>query len=480
MNALRGMQDASSEPSQDGVVDNRAHIRQDVRVGVGLRIDPRVILNSQLLQLAQTELEAAIETELAENPALERLHDETEPISDERILKTIAPEELKPRSSDHEWVRSLPPGSTEETDWLDLAPSCDSLRDHLRGQLLATLPNHLHRLAEYLLWCIDDRGYLDAGLEEAALACDASLEDAETVLARLHECDPPGIGARNLPECILLQLRGDSTLEGKLARAIVRDRFQDLVDHNVRSLMRRYRVLPEVVEAAFDKIKATQPYPGEGYAPCAGSGTRIVSHNAVPDLVITLTEAGWAIEVRGTDSQSLAVSRAYLNQRAKLSERGRDSCDERRHLTEYIDRARRFLESLDQRKLTLRRIGEYLVERQAGFVSTGRAEFLQSLTRSKMAKDLGIHESTVSRATQDKYVQIANGEVVSFDVFFNQGLRIQKLIEEILATENPNDPLSDERISRILAEKGFQVARRTVHKYRDRNKLLSSHRRRSA
>jgi RNA polymerase sigma-54 factor len=132
------------------------------------------------------------------------------------------------------------------------------------------------------------------------------------------------------------------------------------------------------------------------------------------------------------------------------------------------------------RKRTLMRIGQYLIEKQGGFVSTGNASFLQSLTRSQMAHDLELHESTISRATQGKYVQLANGETVSFEVFFKAALRVQKMIEEILATENPDNPLSDERIAQILAEKGVVVARRTVNKYRDRTKLLSSRKRRSA
>lgn len=128
----------------------------------------------------------------------------------------------------------------------------------------------------------------------------------------------------------------------------------------------------------------------------------------------------------------------------------------------------------------MRRIGQYLIERQHGFVSTGEYRFLVPLTRCQMAQDLGTHESTVSRATNRKFVQLANGEVVPFEVFFKPALRVQKLIEEILATENPDSPLSDESIARILDAQGIKVARRTVNKYRDRNRMLSSRRRKSA
>ena len=126
------------------------------------------------------------------------------------------------------------------------------------------------------------------------------------------------------------------------------------------------------------------------------------------------------------------------------------------------------------------RVGRYLLERQSGFIETGEYRFLTSMTRTQLARALDLHESTISRATMGKFVQIANGEVVPFEAFFKPALRVQKMIEEILAHENPNAPLSDERIAQMLAERGVVVARRTVNTYRDRTKLLSSRRRRTA
>jgi RNA polymerase sigma-54 factor len=135
---------------------------------------------------------------------------------------------------------------------------------------------------------------------------------------------------------------------------------------------------------------------------------------------------------------------------------------------------------LEQRRNTLQKIGEYLLDKQANFLNTGSYQFLQPLTRSRMAHDIGLHESTVSRATSDKFVQIPTGALVNFDVFFKPALRVQKMIEEILSTENPDNPLSDDRIAEILAHQGIQVARRTVNKYRDRTKFLSSRKRHTA
>jgi RNA polymerase sigma-54 factor len=428
--------------------------------------------------MAQHELEQAIETELIENPALERLEDEHMPIEDAEILKAVAPQELRPDSEDFEFKRSLPQDE-EGATWVDFAASSTSLWDHLRGELAAVLPIHLMPLGLYLVECVDARGYFDSTVEEVALATNSSLEETEFVFVKLRECEPAGVGATNVEDCLLLQLRRADTVERKLARVIIRSHMEDFMARRTQRICRRYKVLPEVVEAAFREILSLNPYPGETFQ-AGSSSTSIKPPAAVPDLVLQRTENGWVVEVRGADPGSLCLNRAYRRRLNELDRLDKPPKDERRHITTYVHRAEDFISCVQQRRRTLQRIGEYLVDRQAGFISTGRYQFLQPLTRAQMAGALGLHESTVSRATMEKFVQISNGEVVAFEVFFKPALRVQKMIEEILATENPHDPLSDERIAEILAERGVAVARRTVNKYRDRTKLLSSRKRRSA
>jgi len=453
---------------------------QKVRLGTEVRVDPRVILSSHILQLTRQELEAAVESELSDNPALERLEEDEELDTQERILKTVAPSELKPSSEDIEFRKSLPPDDREQSDWVDLVPAFDTLWDHLRGQLLPLVPAELSGLAHYVIDCVNEKGYLETPIEEIALETGSSLEEAESVVAELRRCEPAGVGAATLQECLLLQLRSDASVEGKLARAIIRNHLDDLQARRTSRIMRKYRVMPDLVEAAFDLILSLNPFPGEAY--------RVDSHQAAtssragitPDLTLSLRDGVWEIEVRGVDPSSLAVSRAYLKRQRQLEQMPNAPKEEKRHVAEYVQRANNFIQGLAQRRKTLKLIGEYLVSRQAGFVSTGRYQFLASLTRSGLAHDIGVHESTVSRATMGKFVQIATGEVVPFDVFFKPALRVQKMIEEIMATENPRSPYSDEQIAKMLAQKGVIVARRTVNKYRDRTKLLSSHKRRSA
>lgn len=452
---------------------------QRTDLSTGLKVDPRVVLSSQLLQLSQIELEQAIESEMNENPALERIQDDTEPITEEAILKAVAPHELRPTSEDFEFVRSIP-SDDHTTDWIDLAHSTPSLHEHLRAQLLPMLPGDKRFVGEYLIECVNDKGYLTTDLEEIALALECSLEDVEEALRTLQACEPSGVGARNLKECLLLQLQGPQSFEGKLARKILRESMDDFVAKRISTLSRRYRVLPGVVDQAFDIVLGLSPFPGEGFSASSAISTSRRSQGITADLRLTRTDAGWQVEVLGPEPSSLRVSRSYQRRVGEIDNMRNAPKDERRHLATHIQRATDFIGCIEQRRQTMRKIGEYLVKGQTGFITTGQYQFLQPLTRCKMAKDIGIHESTVSRATMDKFVQIGNGEIVAFEVFFKPALRVQKMIEDILTTENPGSPLSDEAIAKMLAKRGVVVARRTVNKYRDRTRLLSSRKRRSA
>jgi RNA polymerase sigma-54 factor len=448
-------------------------------LSTGLKVDPRVVLSSQLLELPRFDLESAIQTELEENPALERLGGETEPISDEAILRTVAPNQLRPDRDDHEHRRSLPQGGDDEVDWIDFAQSRPDLVDHLLAQLLPRLAPDQRRVGEYLIGCLDERGYLVTPVEEVALECDVSIEAVEAVLRELQRCDPPGIGARTVSECLIAQLRDDDAFEAKLARAILIRHFDLFVARDERALMRKLGVVADMLREAIERILSLNPFPAEEFG--VGPGSRTVSAVVQPDLVFRLSESGWRIETPGLGANDLAISRSYTERKSELEQMRRPPSDEKRHIGEMVERAQRFIGALEQRRRTLVAIGEYLIAAQPGFLQTGEGRFLAPMTRSQIAQATGLHESTVSRATAEKFVQLANGEVVAFETFFNSSLRIQKMIEEILSHEDPNRPLSDERIAQMLAERGVKVARRTVNKYRDKNKLLSSrNRRRSA
>lgn len=456
-------------------------LRQNARTGLGQhqRVDPKVVLGSHMLQLSGQELEQLIQSELMENPALDRLDDFEDVVGIDEILKSVAPQELKPGSSDRELLRSMP-NDTPDVDWLDLTVSDESLWDHLLAQMRVRLEDRYLDLAAYFVGSVNDRGYLICTVEDAALDCGTSLEEAQFVLDALRSCEPAGVGAIDLRDCLTLQLREAQTEPERLARIILKRNWEQLVARDKKSICKKYNLDPELAEAAFEVITGLNPFPGESFSRQSfANSSKHKTVSAQPDVVITLEEAGYLIEVPGPSPVHLRVNPAYEKRRAELKKkRGLDPA-ESRHVNEFVERAQRFLDALTQRRQQLARIGKYLVEHQGGFVRTGEYRFLKPLTRSKVAADLGVHESTVSRATAGKFVQIVNGDTVSFDVFFKPALRIQKMIEEILESENPSSPLSDERIAQMLEEKGVSVARRTVNKYRDRTKLLSSRLRKS-
>lgn len=450
-----------------------------IEQNVSLRVDPRIILSAKILELNQLELEQAIETELNENPALERINDGAEALSDESILKRIAPSELRFDRDDHELYRSVPKDG-ESTDWVDLASSATTLHEHLRAQMFSVLPKELSCVGLYLVEAIDDRGYLCMPIEEIALANSCSIEQAALALKYLQQCEPAGIGATSVQECLLLQLRTAETLEEKLAKAIIKNHMDDFAARKTVRIAKKYKVHPSVVEQAFQVILELTPYPAEGFD-VGSAPLNQVAATVSPDIIFKRTEFGWQIEIQGVISNDLIVNRAYSERLGKLQNKSlADTHDEKKHLQTYVQRAQDFIASVESRQKTLKLLAEYLIEKQASFITTGSYRFLQPLTRAELAKAIGVHESTVSRATQDKFVQIDTGEMVAFEVFFKPALRVQKMIEEILQNENPGDPISDERIGQLLAERGVHVARRTVNKYRDATKLLSSHKRKLA
>lgn len=419
-----------------------------------------------------------IQTELSENPALERVASEEDPLTDRMIEKGVAGRDLKPRGDDREMWRSLPQDD-DTPSWIELTSSTMSLRDHVSGQLLSSIPHDLRRVGEFVIGCLNDNGYLYEPIEEIALGSNCSIEDAEYVVEQLRKCDPVGVGANGIQDSLLLQLRHHDTLEGKIARKIVRDHLDLFTNGKHLKLAKKFSVTTDVIEAVFELILACAPFPGDSFH--STSNTSEARLPAIqPDIVLGRTEQGWEVAVKGPSSIEFSLNGYYKKRLEDLQEDRRKDKDERRHISHFVERASNFIDCLDLRNLTMMRIGQYLIEKQIGFVSTGDAAFLIPLTRTVLAHDLGLHESTISRATQGKFVQLPTGETVSFDVFFKPALRIQKMIEEILATENPDNPLSDERIAQILATKGVEVARRTVNKYRDRTKLLSSRKRRSA
>lgn len=431
------------------------------RLETSLKVDPRLVVAARVMELAAVELDAAIDAEVAENPALERI-ERSEPIS---IVGFIERE-------DHEGQRCQP-SDDALPDFTERVEATLWTRDAVRLALLPRLRPERRGLGEYLVGMLDARGYLRESDEEIALALGESLEAVEETVATLQACDPAGVGARGVRDGLRLMLLREGTPEASLAAKMLDESLEDLIARRTPRLVRRHKVSPKEVEAAYEALLAQDPSPfGDEGLPLAPP--------AQPDLALVRTETGWTVEVPGPGPAEVRASREYLRHRRRLATDLRADLDEKRHVEVHLERADRFVAALESRRDTLKRLGEALLRAQTGFVTTGDVKFLRSLTRAALADEIGVHESTLSRATANKFVRIGTGETVPFAVFFTPSLRIQRMIDEILALENPASPLSDERIRKILAERGVEVARRTVAKYRTRGKTLSSRDRRDA
>ncbi|MBS1704337.1 MAG: hypothetical protein JST40_00570 [Armatimonadetes bacterium] len=439
----------------------------DLHLTTQTKVDPRIVLTSKLIELSSIELETAISREIEENPALERVEEEeaTEENRPEDILSKVSNDH-----DDYESRRGLPDRDEEANDWLDYVSDLPDLQDHLEAQLLPRLEPQFRNLGSFVIGSLNEHGYLGTPIEEIAMATGNSFEEIEAVIAQLQQCEPRGVGARGVVECLILQLSDEDDNMSCHAKLLLTEHLTDLIARNAKSLAKKLCADIKYVYKLFDHVSSLNPYPAEGFSVGPSSLQASHAHRAQPEIVLTRSEIGWTVETPGYDQITLKVNHQFQ----KHAEKGEN------HARHYVVRANRFLQALGQRRNVLHRIGRYLIENQAGFVTTGQFKFVNELTRSKMAKDLGVHESTISRATMDKFVQIATGEIISFDLFFDSSLKIKQLIAEILAYENPNNRLSDEKISKLLADQGIKVARRTVNKYRDHSKLLNSRKRRAA
>jgi len=319
---------------------------------------------------------------------------------------------------------------------------------------------------------LDAQGFLDGGIEEVAAMLQVTPSQVDNVLRRLQELGPAGVGARNVQECLLLQLDRleRAQISNPYLRAIVTDYWVDLGEHRYGAIAHALGITYEEVVAARDFMRQhLRPFPLER----ADDGTSSLETSfLVPDVIIREENDCLVVEVVESRRFYLRLNPLYQELSQAIAHRQQEvSVEEREHLNTFVSRARLFLTNLRQRRETIRRIAEYLVERQEGFLRHG-VRHLAPLTRAEVAISIGVHESTVSRATANKYVQVPSREIVPFSHFFTASLSIKDVINELIANETT--PLTDQEIVETLHQHGFDVARRTVAKYRGQLGILPS------
>jgi RNA polymerase sigma-54 factor len=449
------------------------------------RIDPRQILASEIMAWTTAELESAVEREMAENPALETRDGEpftplyTGTGSPDGAVGSYAngsgPNSVYSRE-DGGPTRMMPSAAAaalEEDDPLERVASNLSLHDHLRDQVgQVTVDSRQAALVRYLIESVDDRGYLVADLADLTEQFRVPASEVEQAVRALQTMDPPGVGARDLRECLTLQVEflNQAGEAHPLALRILTHCWEELVAHREERIASRLRVTrPEVREAVTFLQKSLAPYPGGMFrASWQSRGTG--SHAVRPDLVFHRAEYGFAVELTRDFETMLTVAPLWK----RLSEQPDAGADEsmRRYIRDHVDRAQSFMAGVTRRGQTLRRIAHSLVECQQGYLETGNRAFLRPLTRQALAERLSLDESVISRAVADKWAQLPSGEVVALDAFFGNAHAVREALSSLIAGEDPSNPYSDDEIADILTAQGFPLARRTVAKYRGLEKIL--------
>jgi RNA polymerase sigma-54 factor len=361
-----------------------------------------------------------------------------------------------------------------------VAPSGEALLQALRF----SLPDEDAAIAEYLVGNLDHHGFLPATIvEDAADALGCSTEAVEFALVALQRLDPPGIGARGGQECLLLQLErlrenGDAR---PLAEELVRNHFQGLAHRRYREIARSLELTPRKVEAEWEFIRSNlYPYPAHGFE----DGVTALATAAAPvrpDVVMRrLVSGAYVADVVERNRYVLRVNAEYLWARKHLPRSGQNTQDDaaRAHIRKHVEQAQAFIAALRQRWDTMQRVSDALIEMQRDFLTQGQSA-LKPLTRAEVARHIGLHESTVSRATDGKYVLLPNGQTEPFDVFFDASLPVKTALLEVIGQENAERPYSDEQLMRILKRRGIEIARRTIAKYREELSVLPSRMRRA-
>lgn len=444
-----------------------------------MKASPALIALNNMLILSTLELQQMIQQELEDNPALE-LNEAQEEVCQRcgrhytgTTCMHCLQEDMRTMEADRDDYTG--PLDDDEFDPLMLVATPPSLGESLLRDLRASLPNEDHFIAEYLIGSLDDQGYLEGTLEEVATTLSIDLERAERVLQKLQEVGPVGVGARNVPECLLLQLRrlSQDDITQPHVEAIIRNHWLDLGEHRYGAIAQALGISYEEVVAARDFIRNyLRPYPLDR-GNIDGTLSPTQTAYLTPDVIIREEEGQLVAEVVESQRYFLRLNPLY-QELAKQAIRGNEagvSTEEKDHLTQFVGRAQLFLTNLRQRRETIRRIANFLIERQEPFLRHG-VRYLEPLTRAEVAGSIGVHESTVSRATANKHVQIPSHEVIPFSHFFTASLSIKDVLLELVTKEDR--PLTDQELVEMLRQRGFDVARRTVAKYRNQLKILPS------
>ena len=486
-------------------------LSQSVRMGQELRINPRLYQAMDMLTMPLLDLQQHLKQELQQNPFLELVEPDEDDNEDEQELAAPNEQEddtarenesTKTDAEDSPWEEYLLEGMDEGSSGLGTGSAAveftepvrvetRDLSDHLRDQVgLLELNERQQLLAEEFVGNINEDGYLTCTLEELLAGVNElitkhadrigyrgdaplplfTMTEAEGMLTVIQGLDPPGVGARDVRECLLIQLR-EAEKEGSLAYSLVRDSFDELIARKWTELARRHNIEPVDVQHAADEVAKLDPKPGARFNPSEEGFV-------IPDLIVDKIDGEYRVFTNDAPTPRLRLSKAYQD-----LARGRRQLDpsQREFIQSRLNAAHWLVQAIEQRRQTMLKVMHFIVDRQREFFDKG-VEYLKPMTLREVADVVGLHESTVSRVTSDKYVQTPRG-VLPLKFFFSSALSttdgedvsargIRAQIQRLVNEEDSKRPLTDQEIVEVLKKGGINIARRTVAKYREQLNVL--------
>ncbi len=476
-------------------------LRQTMNLSQNLVITPQLQQAIKLLQMSRLELESQVRNELEENPILE----EAEVLKEEDFQRTKEAEEQTGDSSEikvetsssesvqdpqkqdefewesyletqHKAPREASHGNEEIMNYENIISSTQTLHDHLYWQVKMTgFADHEEKAADAIIAHIDDDGYLKVPLAQIVEEENLALDDLEDALSLIQEFDPPGVGARDLKECLLIQAKILEEDTNDLV-LLITSHLKDLEKKNYEAIAKGLnRSMEEVIEIC-KIIYAMEPKPGRSYS---GNDIQYVT----PDVYVYKVGDDYVVSLNEDGLPKLKISNYYKNM---LKGGANPSGDQK--ATEYIQEKLKsavwLIKSIHQRQRTIFKVTDSIVKHQKEFFEKG-AGFLKPMVLRDIANDIGMHESTVSRVTTAKYVHTPQG-IYELKYFFNSGISssqggedlasesVKLKLKELVSKEDPKKPLSDQKLVDLLKKEGIDIARRTVAKYRDVLRILPS------
>ncbi len=423
-------------------------------------LSPQQILQTLILQLDYNSLEDKVSDEIENNPLLDHTDelDEEENVDSKKELDfEDDPDEYEPHNIYN---------NQDAKDDVAIAEQIDFLQDLSRQLNEFNLSKNDESIAEEIIWNLDDNGYFLLDVFLIADRFNISPERVEKILFIVQKLNPPGIAARNLQECLLLQLNGDKY---KYHKKILSNYFDDFVNHKYEKIMSSLNIQNEQLNEVIADIKKLNPYPGEG---------RIKGRNdsVIPDLIITFDNSKWKISVNDSWVSNISINTNYLE---SINTKN-TSNETKKYLGKKYESAMWLIKAIEQRQLTLMKVMGQIIDKQPNFFN-GDTGSLNPMRLKDIADELDMDISTISRSTRNKYVDTPYGifELKSFfsgKLHFEDGVEVsativKNLLKQLIHDEVKDKPLTDTELATKIKEKGYSIARRTVAKYREDLKL---------